>query len=554
MPRGLRAALLLALASSTLGAQCRSNDRVSFEVLLPKSVDAQAQWMEIGVLSDACPSSAQLAGGLPRSGMLERIAFAKGNTNPPTVGDLQRAPYAFATVARDGNCGVVATGCVVADLNKARDVSISLDATEQPTATCTSAESCVFGQCAPRLGSDNPTMGAGCSMQLVGAGPLGDPLIGGGETVTAPALAVSETGFLVAYREYDPAGGAARLTVGAIDASGGKTLAAPTTLPGQCPGLQEDDGIGLAYAAGAGVVLSARPYCSPQPTGLDGIGVDASGNVTGMQFTPLLSMPLVLSNAHTVALSGATSGRVAVLELGRAALYPLSGLVTQGSPVAFGAGYPQAVAEVATTDQMVALLAAGPSSASGSPGGAPGDGDGGPSVDAGSGPSTIQLTLGGPMLDAGAAPIVFPGTWGALAAQGGRAFVLSDSTDGSQTATYSAFDLGTSGPAAMAPVAPLGQGTVVGGDVAFHADRAFFAVEQPGSISIQVYDNASTTPSLLRSILMSDDPRVPSQAAVRDGRVAIAAADTRVAIAWVTAANLGGNDAVGGYAVYACSP
>jgi hypothetical protein len=41
---------------------------------------------------------------------------------------------------------------------------------------------------------------------------------------------------------------------------------------------------------------------------------------------------------------------------------------------------------------------------------------------------------------------------------------------------------------------------------------------------------------------------------VRDGRLAIAASDTRVAVVWTTGKTLTQNDAVGGYAVFACTP
>jgi hypothetical protein len=95
---------------------------------------------------------------------------------------------------------------------------------------------------------------------------------------------------------------------------------------------------------------------------------------------------------------------------------------------------------------------------------------------------------------------------------------------------------------------------VAGGDVAFHADRVLFAAEQPGALSVVVYDRASTSPTFLGSVLLSDDARIPAQDTVRDGRLAITASDSRVLIAWITATTLGPDDPVGGYAVYACAP
>jgi hypothetical protein len=546
-----------ALAASNVGAQCRRNEQVSFEIDLPSALSAKAQWMEVGVFDGTCPSATQLAGGIPRSGTLTRIAFPKGDTSPPLVGELSKKAYAFAAVARDANCAVLATGCSVVDLSKAKDVTIHLTATAQAAGACASGETCAEAECVPALGNGDPILGGHCSMELVGAGSLGDPLIlGGGDVVSAPAVVATERGFLVAYREYDP-NGSARLTVAAIDNGGGSTLAPPTMLPAQCPGQVETDGVGLAYLAGAGVVVSARPPCGGQPAGgLDAFRIDAGGNVGGTAYSGGLGPAPTLSRAHALALAGSTNGWVALLDQSSAQLVGLSGLSTQGGPTAFGGPPPQTLAQVVATDQMLALLTArGPPSpvdAGGSTdAAAPSDATAPP--DATAGPSTLQLLLGASGPNAGA-PLVIPGSWGALAAEAGRAFVLSAPTDGSSTATWTAADLGSAISAATGTFAPSGQGPVLGGDVAFHGDRLMLAAEQPGSIALAVYDHASTTPTQLRNLLLSNDPRVPPQKTVQDGLVAIAASDSRVAVAWITAATLGSSDAVGGYALYACSP
>jgi hypothetical protein len=548
MLRASRGLLTVTLASSMVGAQCRPNDRVSFEIGLPGALDAQAQWMEIGVIDGPCPSAIQLAGGIPRSGTLTRIAFARADSNPPLVGDLKKAPYAFAAVARGNDCGIVATGCTIVDLTKAKDVNIQLAATQQPSAACSAAETCVEAQCVPAIANGDTSLGARCSMQLVGAGPLGDPLVlYGSDVVSAPALVATESGFLVAYREYDPNAGSARLTLAAIDSGGGLTIAPPTMLAGQCSGAQETDAVGLAYLAGTGVVVSARPQCGgQQPGGLDALQVDASGKVTGSAFNGSLGLAPTLSNAHAVARAGASSGWVALLDQGAAQVVALSGVNVQGRPSGFGGPPPETLAQVAATDQIIALLTARAATSTVDDGGGP--------AEAAAPPPALRLLLSASSSpgDAGA-PYVLPGTWGAVAAEGGRAFVLSDSPGDGTTFTWTAVDIGAPGPAASDSYAPNGQGHVLGGDVAFHGDRAMVAAEQPGSIAVVVYDHASTTPAILRTLLLSDDPRVPPQMSVRDGRVAIAASDSQVAVTWVTATNLGLNDAVGGYAVYACS-
>jgi hypothetical protein len=89
-------------------------------------------------------------------------------------------------------------------------------------------------------------------------------------------------------------------------------------------------------------------------------------------------------------------------------------------------------------------------------------------------------------------------------------------------------------------------------DVAFHLDNMFFAVETPGSISLVSYNHATTTPVYSKEIVLGQNPRIPALSSVRDGRLAVAASDTRVAVAWVTGRELAPDDAVGGYAIFAC--
>jgi hypothetical protein len=494
--------------------------------------------MEIGVLPGACLPPPALAGGIPPSGTVERVAFQKGDTSPPAVGDLPKASYGFAAAARGADCSVLATGCTVVDVTRARDVSIALTTTSTPAGACSADETCDTGRCVPSLAPGNPALGAGCSMQLVGAGPLGDPLeLSGSDVASAPAVAVTETGFLIAYREYDPGAGVARLTAAAVDQGGGLTLGAPVMLPAQCASQDESDAVGLGYLGGAGVVASARPPCAGQAgAGLDLLQVDAQANLQMTTTFDPTTDTVTLSDAHAAALTSAGTGWLTLLDQGAASFVALAGSAVQGTPSAFVDGPGQTLAEVAATDRMVALLS----------------GDG----------STLRLMLGATLsvggdagTDAGA-PYTTAGTWGAVAAQNGRAFVLGDDGTGSAGGplVFQAFDLGTPTVAFSGSFAPPGQGAAVRGDVALQGDLVGFAVEQPGSISVVVYAHASTSPTSLRSVLLSDDGRIPAQTNVRDGRLALAMSDTQLLVAWLTATDLGPDDPVGGYALYACEP
>lgn len=528
---GLRASVLV-LATLAMGAQCAGDPAVTFEVQLPSALAGNAKWMEIGVFGGGCPSSTELAGGLPATGTLDRIAVEKGNTSPPAIGTLKKGSYGFVAVARASDCSVIGTGCSSVDVTNARNVSIPVTATSKPTGACTAEQSCVDARCIAATTTD--ASGAACALSLVGAGPLGDPFAIVSDVVSAPAVVVTEQGFLIAYREYDMTDGIAQLTLATVDPGGALSIPMPMMLVGQCPMQDESDGLGLAYVAGGGIVASARPSCGGTSSGIDLLAVDATGHSASNMFSPLPGSPPSLSYAHALSLSGMATGSLAYLSGGSANVVGVSGLQLQGSPTKF-ANAPELLAEVSATGQAIALLSGGSGGGS----------------DGGSGTPLLGLSIGGMPADSGA-PTAFPGSWGALAAAGTRAFVLSDSGTSGQPVAWHTLDEG--GTPASGSFAPPAKGNVLGGDIALQGDRAVFAVEQSGAISLSVFDHASTAPTPLRSIQLAGDARIPPQSTVRDGKVAVAASASEVLVTWVTGTNLDPNEAVGGWALYACSP
>jgi hypothetical protein len=530
----LRLLAVTPFALLCLGAQCAGDPDVTCEVNLPAALAGTAQWMEVGVLPGACPGSAALAGGLPITGLVTRVAFAKGNTTPPPIGSLKKGAYAFAAVARGADCSVLATGCSQVDVTDARDVSITLTATSRPAGACTAGSTCFDARCVPTL-SGTDAGASGCPMTLVAAGPLGDPTGATPDIASTPAAVATESGFLIAYREYDPTGGAAQLTIASVNPSGVLTLGKPATLPAQCAGQDETDAVGMSYAGGAGVIVSARPGCGSQPSGFDTIQIDATGALGKTAFSSASAGKPILSR-HAVALTGASSGYLAYAAQGTAMVVPLSGLFPQGTPVAFGDVTAAALAEVAAGGQGLTLLAGG-SGAS----------------EAGAGGSTLSLSLG-TSASALSTPFDFAGTWGAVALAGTRALVLSASSVSAQPVAWHTFDPPPGASATATFAAGAAAGAVSGGDVAVRSDLAFFAAEPPGSLAVDVFSHASTTPTLLHAVSLASDPRVPSLASVRDGKVSLAASPSQVLVAWVTGTTLGPDDPVGGWALYACPP
>jgi hypothetical protein len=155
-------------------------------------------------------------------------------------------------------------------------------------------------------------------------------------------------------------------------------------------------------------------------------------------------------------------------------------------------------------------------------------------------------------------PLTFPGKFGALAATGGRVIVVTGTEGLGRSVTYHAFDMGkdqeadSSGFTVDQPTS-TSKSKVTAADVTILGNRAYMVGLQEGQIGLQVYDNATTQLTPLRSVMFSRQTRISGISTVRDGSVAVAASDTRVAVVWTTAKVLGQNDAAGGYAVFACT-
>ena len=557
--RGARtppAALVALVATSMVGPACKTPS-VTFEVNVPGDVAGQIAWFEIGVFPYGnCPPDAELAGGVPPDGSVARLAFKSTDPNPPALGTLAKNRYAFAAVARKADCSVVATGCSNVDVSSARDVSISLSDTPTAAGACLTGAVCDEARCVPGSDNGNPSVGAGCSLELMGAGPLEDPL-GDATLLTAPAVAATDTGFVIAYRETDAASGSQRLTVIPIDAGGGRQPSQSAPLPGACPGLTAADATGLAFNGGTGLVALARPPCSTGAdgggsagaVGIDLLGVDHAGTLKPYPFQAVSGAAVSLATSH--ALAATPSGFLLALTIdGQTFDAPIAGKAFSQAPSPFGNAAPQSAGWIAASQQGTALLALGT--------GATVPGEGGVPLDAGTGASTLRLNLAPAGADLAALPAAteLPASWGAVAMVGRTALVASDSTDPSNPVSWQTFTVGSSTTGAAGGFTTASLGKVIYGDVTLHQDHAFFAVEVAavtGTISLIALDKVTTKPVFLREVPFSSDARIPV-GDLRDGLVSVAASDTRVAVVWGTARSLGTNDTVGGYAVFACTP
>jgi hypothetical protein len=590
---GRRAAIAAAGAWAIIvgaGLACHPTSSVSFTLDVPSAITSNVAYYEIGAFASGSCSAlvTQLPGGLPSSGEAARAVFAPTTSPEPALGNLPRGSYAFAATAKDADCNVLAIGCSEADVGSESSVTVGLTALDSPAVTCSDSTSCVDGECVPP-GEGSNDIGAGCSLVLVGAGPLAEALQStGGEVTSAPAVVVTPSGFLLAYREYDKSMNAARLTLLPVanDASAG--AAAQTSLPNRCDTV-ESDATGLAWNGDHGLAVVSHQLCKDVGlTGEDTVKVDATGATLSGGFSTIQTpamQTLLLSTGHAVtAEPDGDDFFVAQGITNRApdTTPPYATIsLTDGLNATLAAQYtsPSTVSSsvVASTATLVATGSVGTDGTAGASnvvvpladaGATDGGADSG-AVDAGGsggtggtgGPVTGEdgganqmayLRVGPPATDLGSLPLV--GTWTAdwlsLAADASRTYALSGTAG---VAELRSVDLGGMASSPL-PVQLTGEGDVIFADAALSGDHLFLAVERSGALALVTYDRATTTPKLLRQIDLDKDPRVGTFTDLADGRVAIAASGTRVAIVWTTQKTLLERDPVGGYAVYACAP
>lgn len=537
-----------------LGGAC-GTPNVGLSLTLAKSVASQATWYEVGAYRGAsCTTITKLLGNGVPEGWTARLAFQPDDATPPSFGKIPNASYAFAAVARNAKCGVIAEGCKVLDVGNTSQVIVPLDATDAPTGECAAGTTCQAGSCVPANDNRDPSVGADCSLELLGAGPLATPLSASGTLVSAPAIGLTSTGFVIAYREAESNGASARVTVLPIDSSGGALTPIRPMLPSPCADSDETDGVGLVVNNDQPILALAKAPCgdSPQLQLLDFRVSPPKFIVSTKDGAPRVTLGASRAAAtrpdgSVVVYTSGGVGNIAVMD-------PDKGIVVPNGT--FG-GDSVTSSWVAANDRVLALLALGA--------GTPTATDGDAGVDAGvvndptaNATSTLRLlmlpsnTAIDSIVSTTSTPITFPGVWGSIAASGSRVIVVSDSTGG-RSATYRAFDQGNDKPTDVNGFTVEGDGDVSTGDVAIANNRAYFATLKPGGVSLNVYAAATTVLTPLRNTLFARETRISAINLVRDGQIAVAASDSRVAVVWTTSKKLIANDVTGGYAVFACT-
>ncbi len=554
-PRARGAGLVAVGAGLGIVAACTSQPDVRIEVTVPGSLTDEVVWIEVGVFENGCPPDDQLRGGMPASGSIARVAFRAAGGKIADFGVLKARNVGIVATARGEDCSVVAAGCQTYDLTSDRKLTVDMAQIGEPTGGCGETAVCQGARCVPTVDVSHPSVGARCSLDVIGAGPLAGPF-SDSETIGHPAIiSLDDGGFLIAYREHD-VGGRTQITLMPIDVGGGAKTPVSELLADRCSQSDEDDAVGLAPSADGARLVLARPACRGNP-GIEVYAVDPTGKVTrsaANQGTGVISL-----SPRSVSLSAdGAAGLVAFRKDDSAAVAGLSALRLDKG-YAFGATPPHMAAHVAVTDKLIGLVTVA----------GEGDSDGGSS---GSSEVRLQMVPVGTSLDTLPTPVILPGNWASISAQATRAVVAHGSDDGFGV-DIDVFDLnaGTKAVARAASdrISPEQLAKIAYADVVIHQDEMFVAFEQAaaiegggdnpadngaGSISVVHYDHATTAPHFSREVILRQDPRVPSLTRVRDGRIAIAANDSRVGVVWTTARQTSQNDTVGGYAILACRP
>ncbi len=520
-----------------LGVAC---DPPGVSMTLGVPADATPAWFEIGALPNGCPAPSEIAGGLPPSGVAARVAYG-ADAAPLPLGNLATGRYGFAAIARRDDCGVIAAGCTTSDVAKSRAIDVTLDSTSDPDASaCTNGLVCSNARCVPPTGGDDPNAGAGCSMVLVGAGPLPDAL-DGGPFVTAPAIVATAAGtFIIAYAEYLDGDGTERLTIQPIDVGGGALAPDQRVLDGHCPGQTSIDAAALVMSVAGGLAALSRPPCTGQ-SGFEFFPLDPTGAVTKRNVFLNATAPTISLSTHALT-SAATPGRFLLASnvSAAASLFSTEGIKAYAqTTTAFGT--PQDTsARVVRTANALSVEVDGPST-----------GDAGIAGSVAriyvTTATTDPIALGSPVDQVAAAV-------SALTMLDGRAFLITNGAGKGEDVAFRAYDVGKSPAAATGGFSALKSTAIVALDAATAQNRLFCALEQQDSVAIAVIDGASSTsPQILRRVDLASDIRIPKSA--HDGPIAIAATDSRIAITWVAhKTSLVDGDPVGGYAVFACLP
>lgn len=534
---------------------CPKAPEIPIQVILPKDVAAEVQFLELGAFKGvSCSTIRPLAEkGIPE-GAAARLAWSV--TAPaPGIGTLPHEKYAFVALGKSERCAVVALGCVDIDLADVDTLSVATSALPEPQGACKSETVCALGRCLP---SGEP---GGCSLSLVGSGPLSPKLgsTGVGPTsisvaATSPGVGVVGDKFVVGYTEMASASALDSVlwaTTQTLQSNGAANPADPQQLLEHCGDAPQTDAVGLFGRNDDGLFVLARNPCAGDAgaaglSGLDVRRVDSLGRGVPGGYSVLgQDLPRVaLSHAKSIAQGvSATNFLIAATLPTGATLFriekPETGPPVFGRPARID--IPGAATEswVASSGDLVSFLTLSPAGELGS----------------------YAWTLGqaptSPETVGDARTRISGVTWASPLVDGTRVWVATGDAGGTRLRSFEGVALGNAQTVDVNPLA-----TSLHGDIARLSypqteqaealTRIAVATAEAGDVAIRVFDTVGANASLRSAVSLSSLGHIV-QKPVRDGQVTIAAAGDRIAVVWVTARTLAKDDPLGGYAILSCT-
>jgi hypothetical protein len=562
---------LIAYAFATsLMVGCRTPPDVTLSVSLPKADEPRIAWLDIGAYPDvSCKTALRLSqGGFPEAGLSARVSIPKGNLEP-ALGEIPKRYHSIVVLARTAECKTVAAGCVEGDTSSKRDFAVRVDTLPEEI-SCDRGLSCVQGRCSPR------TTGANCSLALLGTSPLTPQVFGSDQqptyVATSPAITAVKSGFIAAYAEFDaqkiPT--TSLLSAQYIGLSGGAGPVATAILKQRCVDSPQKDGIAIVTNGTNVVTGLSETQCTPDKKfvgamSLVRFAVDETNpaapviakGVLGGSFTlatapagevigmgPRFLATKVGTNDYWVA---ELRDRVPSLWQTTAINYPPRpevgriGTATTGAYANVVASAEAVLVAAINTDNNANLLSVNLIEPARLPAGGM------------TPPPELAVNLLKTPTSAG---------WVSSAIAGKRGYVVHNGSSSNQVVVRG-FELGVAGES-VPPITLLiskGRGEtdapVRYADIAIAGSRLFVVSGLTGDVVLTVIDLQSTNgapiASGVRSVFLSDlRPQVVKS--VREGRVAIAATDTRVGLVWLTGTTISRQEPLGSYAVFACEP
>jgi hypothetical protein len=115
-------------------ASCGGAPDIDVVLYDPENIRDGAQYAQLAVFTDGCPSDQYLAFGEVRAAVMVQTVPADGVFSE--LGKLKKGTYGFVGLLRANDCAVLGVGCTEVDFEKHRHITVQLDPVIPPAGAC----------------------------------------------------------------------------------------------------------------------------------------------------------------------------------------------------------------------------------------------------------------------------------------------------------------------------------------------------------------------------------------------------------------------------------